>query len=998
MSIELEGLAFEIEASAGNSKQVLDELTASLKKLQKAVKVKLDPFCRSLQTLQAAMDGLQSGTPECLERLGNALSSFSDLSKLHLSADFAPRIRDIADAAASITPDVLTRLQDLGAALQRIAAAGSLSFPSSISIPAVTAAPSAAAGGTEETSAKATHWYSKPEEWNAFIASVTKARSAVSGFDRSFRKLVLSPLSGLTGKLKKAISGFGELLRSVKRIAMYRLIRTVLKEISQGFSEGVSNLYQYSSLMGTVFAQSMDSLATSALYLKNSLGAMAAPLINAVAPAVDLVVDKLVDAINLLNQFLAKLTGASTWTKALKYPVAYGDAVSDASDAVKDFIMGFDELNVISDTDTSSSVSGLDYSSMFTEVPLNTDFGAWIDAIKEAIANGEWYEVGRILGEKTNEAVAAIPAETLGRTLGDILNNGVLLANGYLETTNFVQIGSKIAEFFNGALESIDFSNIGVLIANSYNSAADTVRGFVEELDWELAGQSLSDLVNGWIGTIDLTAAVRTLDKGLDGILTTFHTFLTGTDFQSLGVKVGEAINQLVLDLPNLVQKGAVTFSSLVKGMFDFTGGILRETDWKQLGANTFTSLKNMIEGLDAVTLMTDLFLRLGETAVSLTEFLAGFFEETISSSYAMGIAAAEYDESDPSRSGFWNTWAVGAQDMVNALEESDFGKNWTGFWETVGETTYNALHHPLSDALADMEIETANSQANMNASWTDCLSELKSNWTTGWEDIKTKAADTWSSMQDNWAAGWDSIRTAASEKWNSIKEKLSGIPEWFKTKFDSAFSFVKEAWENAGLWASETAVKIKAPFVSFGGYMKDIFTAAVEGAKAIFDGFKEKLTPGINGTMELAEGFCNAWIDGFNAIADFVNNFNFQLPDWAGGYEIGISLPSLGHISLPRFAEGGFPDEGQLFIAREAGAEMVGNIGNRTAVANNDQIVKAVAEGVYAAMLSAMQSQTNSEPAEFHVYLSGKQIAAEVKKVQREQGKTIFSGGVVNV
>jgi hypothetical protein len=46
-------------------------------------------------------------------------------------------------------------------------------------------------------------------------------------------------------------------------------------------------------------------------------------------------------------------------------------------------------------------------------------------------------------------------------------------------------------------------------------------------------------------------------------------------------------------------------------------------------------------------------------------------------------------------------------------------------------------------------------------------------------------------------------------------------------------------------------------------------------------------------------------------------------------------------------FASGGWPDEGQMFIAREAGPELVGQIGRRTAVANNDQIVEGIAGGV---------------------------------------------------
>ena len=57
------------------------------------------------------------------------------------------------------------------------------------------------------------------------------------------------------------------------------------------------------------------------------------------------------------------------------------------------------------------------------------------------------------------------------------------------------------------------------------------------------------------------------------------------------------------------------------------------------------------------------------------------------------------------------------------------------------------------------------------------------------------------------------------------------------------------------------------------------------------------------------------------------------------------VRLVNLRHI--PTFADGGFVDQGQLFIAREAGAEMVGSIGKKTAVANNDQIVDGISSGV---------------------------------------------------
>lgn len=99
-------------------------------------------------------------------------------------------------------------------------------------------------------------------------------------------------------------------------------------------------------------------------------------------------------------------------------------------------------------------------------------------------------------------------------------------------------------------------------------------------------------------------------------------------------------------------------------------------------------------------------------------------------------------------------------------------------------------------------------------------------------------------------------------------------------------------------------------------------------------------------------------------------------------------------------FASGGYPEEGQMFIAREAGPELVGRIGSRSAVVNNDQIVESVSQGVYAAVTAAMQTdqgQGNGRNINLNVYLDGKQIRASMKKADREAGASIMSGGVRN-
>jgi hypothetical protein len=82
------------------------------------------------------------------------------------------------------------------------------------------------------------------------------------------------------------------------------------------------------------------------------------------------------------------------------------------------------------------------------------------------------------------------------------------------------------------------------------------------------------------------------------------------------------------------------------------------------------------------------------------------------------------------------------------------------------------------------------------------------------------------------------------------------------------------------------------------------------------------------------------------------------------------------------------------MFYARENGMpELVGRIGSRTAVANNDQITEGIATAVYNAMMSANQGGNENN---FNIYLDGRQINASVEKVKKEKGTSIMTGGLI--
>lgn len=102
--------------------------------------------------------------------------------------------------------------------------------------------------------------------------------------------------------------------------------------------------------------------------------------------------------------------------------------------------------------------------------------------------------------------------------------------------------------------------------------------------------------------------------------------------------------------------------------------------------------------------------------------------------------------------------------------------------------------------------------------------------------------------------------------------------------------------------------------------------------------------------------------------------------------------IPSL---SVSWYKDGGYPAVGELFVAREAGPEMVGKMGNRTTVANNQQIVEGISEGVYAAVLAAMRQFEGTGGQDVNVYLDGRQVTSVVEKRQHERGATIMRNGV---
>ncbi len=184
---------------------------------------------------------------------------------------------------------------------------------------------------------------------------------------------------------KKAASKFKKFLASIGRIAMYRAIRTALKNITSALKEGLSNLYTYSQQFGTEFAPAVDNLKNHILMLKNSIATALRPVLEALMPVVVQLVDwfsKLADFIaQVLSVVFGKTDENGRYTKAV-----LGDLQESNEEAkeLKRSLMGFDEINRL-DGDNGGSKDNTALSTMFEQAEVSEKAKGVAEWIKKAV-------------------------------------------------------------------------------------------------------------------------------------------------------------------------------------------------------------------------------------------------------------------------------------------------------------------------------------------------------------------------------------------------------------------------------------------------------------------------------------------------------------------------------------------------------------------------------------------------------------------------------------
>ena len=651
---------------------------------------------------------------------------------------------------------------------------------------------------------------------------------------------------------------------AVRNVVVYSAISRILGEINNGFRIGTDNLYQYSKAIDGSFANSMDRMASTLLYLRNSIGAAIAPLANTFAPVLESITDKVVEFVNKINQLIAKLSGASTWTKAVKTQTEYAEATTESAEAVKNLLAGFDELNVIqSQSGGSSSLNTPDFGSMFEEVSIDEideDVAAFADKLTDGF-------------KKAKEIM-----DDLGLDIEDLWNIaknvGIAIAGWKITHTLFSGIASLIK----------DFDKLRVPIGITFMAT-----GFSLEFDaFKKIGAGDNSLKN-WVKA-GVGAAL--------GIVGSLITFGTGPLGWTIGI-----VAALTVALAGLKIGGDKAYYESEIGKYWANEIKLSEINL-ETAANIRLEIDSIVSDAQSVSREFDILRERVNQAFTLNDIPAAkrttaeteTLKRLVQDINDMGIITIEFD-------GQYITQT--RQEVSDLITET--------------EKYYKTLAY--QDAIVELYREQAEATVELEKATSDLERESDK-----YSEIQKDIYD----LLDPTIRGWLDINDAT----DVTADRFSGLVGWFAELNPDIGELVRQ------LKDSETAMDNNQTAIDD---LKGSIELSTEKIKYFSDELNELAGLKVTPILEFQ----------FSANAQQLREVEKKIAEAIGSssFKTDILGERSGRVSISGYASGGFPTSGEIFMARENGmTEYVGSMGNRAAVANNDQIVEGIAAGVSSA------------------------------------------------
>ena len=743
------------------------------------------------------------------------------------------------------------------------------------------------------------------------------------------------------------------------------------------------------------------------------------------------------------------------------------DGVSGSIKKIKKQLMGFDELNIISnpEADSGSGSGGASGGGTGLNMPLETyDFLANLDTskldeIKSKLKNaltvagliGGAIAAWKISKSFSNvlDLISGSPGKALG--IGAILTitgfaieftgvkdalqnelNGMnfteILSGGLVGTVGTALLGSTTAKLiiskFSGSAVAHALNLLGLKMGYATTASLGAAIGFG-------IGGIIAGIPMLLVGVVDIFKNGLSV---LNGILTVGGATLAGAAigafFGPVGIAIGAGIGAVVGGISVLVAKAANEFAYIptVIEVFDdkisdTTKNKVQPFIEKMRGLDDVLSTVEYTGSIISDETVTDVRNKLTAITESIKNELDSDKNEALKNLAPLKAALGEaaYNELIADNEAYYaqmQAQVTEKENRINAIMATARAENRT---LTASELT------EINNLRAEMEDTGVKHMSETEKEYLLIMNRLKDNTVAinleqGSEVIKN-ALKTKEEAIANAQAQYDGVYLEAlrmkdagiitGEEYNNIlkaakdakEQAIREAEEQYKTIYDTT----KTKLGDTSKYINSETGEIKTKWQVFCDNTKEKWTEAWDGIKTWWD-------TNIASTIFSKDWWSKKWNDAIGGLksswestkkwwSDNVKFPSIKLPHFSwtnNGYQATgviktiletLSLPtSIPKLNISWYASGGFPDMGEMFIARESGPELVGSIGRKTAVANNDQIVSGIENGVYRAMVAANATkQGGTQTIRIINEIDGDVVGEKV--IQYHNGKVLQTG-----
>lgn len=631
--------------------------------------------------------------------------------------------------------------------------------------------------------------------------------------------------------------------------------------------------------------------------------------------------------------------------------------------------------------------------------------------------------------------------EQLGESISGALINAMKKIKWEKVYAKAEGFGRGLAKFLNGLFKGQKgttlFGETGKLIANSLNTVLHGLDSFGTTFDWKQFGNSIADGINKFFQNFDFALLAQTLNAWAQGAFDAVTTalskiswkdvwkgvkeFLSNLDVKTVAIIIGALTIKKILGLHLAKTALGIIGTSISKAI----AGSIAAKLGVEIGANATigevlsTGLSKKISGLGTIAgkigklaLTVGAIVITAEAGLSLGKAIGNKIADATQpeemKKYRVDFKFSDLftyslDDWKQGFSDWWNdTWGPGlaawwedrkAGNTKLKIPFTDFElpsdnevkKAVSDWWDKQKKKIEKRTENVIKFT-ADVKDTSSKWWSNVKKWWGEKVGKVKE-FTT---DVKDSAKEWWSNTKKYWGQKvgqvkkfTTAVQNDASKWWNNTKkywaEKVGKVKEFttgVKNKAGEWWSNVKKWWESTtvGKEVKRFTVNVKK---AGGTWWKDVSNE-----------WKEKVV-NAGRTLKIGISFAtNALKNLWSSVSTFFSGKTVNVKTKGsttkkadGGVFSGGSWKP-----IKKYAVGGLPNMGQMFVAREAGPELVGTLGGHTAVMNNDQIVQSVSDGVYRAVLAAMRGQkTSSGSQPVQIVLDGKVIFDSTRQSAQE-------------